>query len=139
MSLNYDDQARQERAYNEHKGPQAAREPSTAKRPVPDMDGLRERAFGHKSRWILCDAETGYPITQLKAEPLAVPYGPGKQSMAVAEAVTPGNAAIAFLEQAGLYLTLCCDGTEDDGPCSACLELGERMNGNRFEPEGGGR
>lgn len=129
---NFDDRARQLRAAAEHKGPQAAREPSTAKRPVPDMDRLRERAFGHKSRWILCDAETGYPITQLKAEPLAVPYGPDKQTMAVTEAVTPGNAAIGFLEAAGLYLTLCCDGTDE--PCTECLKLGERMNAERFEP-----
>ena len=151
---NFDDLHRQRQGEADHKGPPSMddcerdaiarlateKPPRTGRRPYRPgaiaalLDGQQ---LGSPRRWILCDAETGYPIAQIRGEPTAAPWDKPPQRMAAQVMRAPATAAIAFLEEAGMYMTLCCDDPADlcdecaklvdphadcaDDPCDACL------------------
>ena len=140
---NCDDRARQVDAYEQSREPSTHRRPY---RPAPTADLIDASHLGGKVRWILCDAETGYPIAQLKPEPVAVPWGPDKQVMAVQVMRSPASAAVGFLEQAGVYIARCCDGPDlcdecaklshdhcDDDPCDECRRKADGAAYDRAE------
>lgn len=122
--MNSDDRARQVAAYNEHKGP------SAAKRGAGIAGMLDVREVGARRRWILCDTLTGYPVAQLSARLVGAPWE--KQTMAVELGRSPATAAVAFLEAAGLYLALCCE----DGGCTECVRLADAQadDADRSQP-----
>ena len=134
MNQNSDDRARQVQAYNEHKGPSAAkRGGGYAMNGIASF--LEAHTPGARRRWILCDTLSGYPVAQLKAELVGAPWEHKKMASVIAR--IPANAAVAFLEEAGLYLALCCEGSD---LCVECSKLADAQadDASRETPSPGG-